>query len=375
MTKPLLPGSTIGIIGGGQLGMMTVREAHRMGYRTVVWDPDPACPASRIADETISAYFSDPVAADVFSSHANVITYEFEHIDVAIVNQLSAKKPVYPGPEILRISQNRIVEKFELGARNIPIAEYRTASTLEELNRALTAIGVPAVVKTARAGYDGKGQHIVRTHQEFDIADFHEGTEYVVERFVNLDCEISILVARDADGGVFHFPVTRNVHRDNILYSTHLPANLNPAIIQKAKKLADDIVASFKIVGLLCVEMFVTNSGEVLVNELAPRPHNSGHISLDAYDMSQFEALVRTITGLPMHEPRELAHGVMINLLGANLEKLNVARLHSIPGVRLHLYGKARSEERRKMGHVSIVSSSEKELGDLVAKVEALIKW
>jgi 5-(carboxyamino)imidazole ribonucleotide synthase len=375
MMNPLPPPAVIGIIGGGQLGMMIIREAQRMGYQSIVWDPDPECPASRLADWTITAAFTDTSAAERLGEQADVITYEFENVDAGMVERLERTSPVYPGSAILRTSRHRRTEKEELGKRGFPVAEYVPAGNASEVYLAIEKLGLPVVVKTATAGYDGKGQSVLRSEgdkHEFLRTQPSTG-EYVVERLLPLQCEISVLVARGHDGTITTFPIPENEHRENILHSSLLPARVNPEITEEAHRIARAIIESFNIYGLLCVEMFVTTAGKVLVNELAPRPHNSGHYTLDACSMSQFEAAIRAICGLPIPEPHLLSPCAMVNLLGKHLAVLNMQRLLSLDGVKLHIYGKKRIEPKRKMGHLTIVQPTTERVLSTLSFVRGLV--
>lgn len=376
MIAPLPTGSVIGIIGGGQLGMMTIREAQRMGFRSAVWDPDPHCPASRLADEVITAPFNDAAAADRLAAHADAITYEFEHISVDLVRSLEQKKVVRPGHEILRVAQHREVEKTSLQSHGIPVATFRVAETAEAVRRAVDEIGLPVVVKTSSAGYDGKGQSMLRTAADAEMfvkAYAASPVPVVVESFLDLAAEVSVIAVRDAEGRVQEFPVIQNEHRDHILHLSLVPAQVSAQVRTDALQLARRVVDALEVVGVLCVEMFVTRDGTVLVNEIAPRPHNSGHFSLDACSVSQFEALVRIVTGLDMPEPQLLTPCAMVNLLGQHVSRLDIAKLHRVPGTKLHLYGKRRNEPKRKMGHVTILGPSETVVRDRMEQVRTLI--
>jgi 5-(carboxyamino)imidazole ribonucleotide synthase len=370
----ILPPSTIGIVGGGQLGMMTVREAHRMGYRTVVWDPDPRCPASRLADEMITAPFDQADAASQFSALADVITYEFENINAGIVALLEQFKPLYPGSSILSIAQHRREEKQTLQQRGFPVVPFAAARGGAEIRKAVDEVVLPVVVKTATAGYDGKGQTILRTQQDVErlASSLHE-TECVVEKFLDLERELSVIVARGGNGTVVTFPIPENDHRNNILHTSVIPARLPARVIEDTRTMACDIMTSFNLVGILCVEMFLTVDGKLLVNELAPRPHNSGHFSLDACSISQFEMLVRTICGLPIPTPSLLAPCAMVNVLGKHLESLDIVGLANIPGTKLHLYGKNEARPHRKMGHITILAQTQSDVLTRVALIEKMI--
>ncbi|HLE33765.1 MAG TPA: 5-(carboxyamino)imidazole ribonucleotide synthase [Bacteroidota bacterium] len=375
MTQPILPPATIGVIGGGQLGMMTLREAQRMGYRTAVWDPDSDCPASRLSDITIVAPFTDSGAAGRLADVSNVVTYEFENVDPACVDVISRRKPILPGSAILKISRHRKLEKETLNNAGFPVIEFRIAKSENEIRRAVEELGLPVVVKTTTAGYDGKGQTVL--HHQDDLNSFCRqmtgNDEFVVEKFIALQLEVSVIAVRENDGTVITFPVLENEHRENILHVTRVPARISEEVEEEALRLARSIINHFRMIGVLCVEMFVTPDGRVLVNELAPRPHNSGHFSLDACSMSQFEALVRSICSIPMQEPRLLSPCAMVNLLGKHLEHAELARIQSLPGTKVHIYGKKKPEPRRKMGHVTIVGSSPEEVDEKIDVVEELI--
>ncbi|MFN0158798.1 MAG: 5-(carboxyamino)imidazole ribonucleotide synthase [Bacteroidota bacterium] len=375
-SSPILPPSTIGIIGGGQLGMMTIREAQRMGYRTIVWDPDPACPASRLADKTITAPYTDAKASAAMATKADVITYEFENINAATVTTLEQTKIVRPGSSILKISQHRRREKLELRRHGFPTAPFTFATNVPELESAITEIGLPVVVKTATSGYDGKGQSVLRTNS--DVENFF-GTlgspgEYVVEKFVMLQCELSVIVARSLNGNAVSFPVAENEHRENILHVSIIPARISERLRKESEKLARSIADTLSVVGILCVEMFVTIEGALLVNELAPRPHNSGHYTLDACSISQFEALVRTVCGLPVAPPALLTSCAMVNILGKHMSRLDIPALLEIEGIKLHLYGKTIVQPKRKMGHVTILGTTPREVEQRMAKVHRLLE-
>ncbi|MEX2117546.1 MAG: 5-(carboxyamino)imidazole ribonucleotide synthase [Bacteroidota bacterium] len=374
MILPITPPATIGMIGGGQLGMMTIREAHRMGFRSIVWDPDPDCPAARLADTLLTAPFSDPAAARTLAESSDVVTYEFESIDPGMVEMVESTRPVFPGSRILRIARHRKLEKEALQKAGFPVVPFVIVRTTNELREASERIGFPVVVKTTTAGYDGKGQAVLENLADLD--SFCAGSnpsEWIVEQFLPLFLEVSVIAVRGHDGAVTAFPVIENEHRENILHLSRVPARITDALRAEARELGMSVIKHFDIVGVLCVELFVTRSGKLLVNELAPRPHNSGHFSLDACTMSQFEALIRTIGGLPVQEPRGLGPCAMVNILGKHLEHVDFVKLQKIPEVRVHLYGKKRIEPKRKMGHVTVLGVSEEEVGRKVEQVQGLI--
>jgi len=376
MTAPLLPPATIGIIGGGQLGMMAVREAQRMGYRSIIWDPTPECPASRLADTTITAPFDDHDAAQRLARAADVVTYEFEHIDPAAVEVVNNIKPVYPGIEILKVSQHRQFEKETLQNAGFPIVAFKVVRTPDELRKAVQSLQYPVVIKTTTAGYDGKGQAVLANPGDVDSFLHEQKGEFresVVEKFLPLLLEVSVVAVRGKDGSVTTFPVVENEHRENILHVTRAPALVDDNGRNRALELGRAVIEHFGIVGVLCIEMFVTRNGEVLVNELAPRPHNSGHFSLDACSISQFEALVRTVCGLPVPAPQILSPCAMVNLLGKHLQKIDLIAVQRLEGVKVHLYGKRRIEPKRKMGHVTVMGKSREEVERIVQQIEEMI--
>jgi 5-(carboxyamino)imidazole ribonucleotide synthase len=371
----LLPPAAIGIIGGGQLGMMIIREAQRMGYRSIVWDRDESCPAARLADETILAPFDDLNAAQRLAEAADVVTYEFEHINADVVRWIEARMHVHPDSRILSIAQHRRMEKEELRRRGFPLANAASAVNIGQLEEAVRAVGFPAVVKTATAGYDGKGQTVLHTSRmlEEHINRNNSAADLVVEEWLSLQCELSVVAVRGRDGTVRTFPVSENVHRNNILHTCRIPARVSDPLRANAERLAVAIIESFQVVGLLCVEMFVTSDGRLLVNELAPRPHNSGHYTLDACSISQFEALVRAICNLPIPSPQLLAPCAMVNILGKHLARLPVPAALSVKGAKLHLYGKARIEEARKMGHITVVRETPEDVESALGELTSLI--
>jgi 5-(carboxyamino)imidazole ribonucleotide synthase len=372
----LTPPATIGIVGGGQLGMMAVREAQRMGYRTVVLDPDPNCSASRLADETIAARFDDLRAATELAERSDVVTYEFENVNVEAIRTIEQTRTVYPGSSILEICQHRRLEKQELQRRGLPVVDFRNATSAEEMRRAIDELGFPVVVKTATAGYDGKGQAVLRDENEAArfVAGLNGGEgEFVVERFIDLAAEVSVVVVRTMEGTIETFPVVENVHRNNILHTSTVPACVAQEVSTQAEQIGRTIVRSFGMVGVMCVEMFVTNDGTVLVNELAPRPHNSGHYTLDACTCSQFEALVRTVCGLPFARPRLMTPCAMVNILGKHVGRIDHRTLHGWSGVKYHWYGKHRVEPNRKMGHVTVLGDTPAEVEEMKKRVEAMI--
>ena len=361
----LNPGSTIGIIGGGQLGRMLAIAARQMDYKTVVLDPDPNCPTSQVADGQIAEAYASREASRQLARSTDVVTYEFENVDADSVSAASELKPVHPSPDVLRTAQHRLHEKNALLKAGIPVAPFRNVESLNDLKSASDALGFPMVLKTSTQGYDGKGQ-IMITRAE-DIEHSYEllnknSTELIVEQFVPFKMEISTICARSAYGRTATFPPSENIHRNHILDVSIVPARIDEGGIENARLLAADIAVQLDVVGLISVEMFVTKENEILVNELAPRPHNSGHYTMDGCDTSQFEQLVRVLVGMPIAEPKLHSPTVMVNLLGEVWEDTDGdpdwERALELPGVSLHLYGKSEARVGRKMGHINVVADT-----------------
>jgi len=361
----LNPGSTIGIIGGGQLGRMLAIAARQMDYRTVVLDPDPNCPTSQVADGQVTAGYASRDASMQLARSTDVVTYEFENVDADSVSAAAELKPVHPSPDVLRTAQHRLHEKNALLKAGIPVAPFRNVESLNDLQSASDALGYPMVLKTATQGYDGKGQVII-TRAE-DIKQSYEKlnkgrTELIVEQFIPFKMEISTICARTVDGKTATFPPSENIHRNHILDVSIVPARIDESVIENARSLAADIALQLDVVGLISVEMFVTKENEILVNELAPRPHNSGHYTMDGCDTSQFEQLVRVLAGMPIVEPKLHSPTVMVNLLGEVWEETDGnpdwERALELPGVSLHLYGKSEARKGRKMGHINVVADT-----------------
>ncbi len=350
--KVLAPGATIGILGGGQLGRMTALAATQLGYRCHVFASRPDSPGAQVCGAATVADFSDPAALDRFAAAVDVATFEFENIPAATVRRVAAAKPVLPRPEILEITQDRLREKDFLRSIEVATTTYREISGAADLARALRDFGCPAVLKTVRMGYDGKGQVTVtaETRPE-DAWRRMSGQAGILEGFVDFACEISVIVARGQDGAWATYPPVENQHAAHILDTTIAPARIKRETAMRAEAIARHVAEQLDLVGVLAVEMFVTKPGEILVNELAPRPHNSGHWTIDACVTSQFEQLVRAICGLPLGSVEHHSDAVMKNLIGADVEKWRDAL--NDPLAKLHLYGKKEARPGRKMGHVT----------------------
>jgi 5-(carboxyamino)imidazole ribonucleotide synthase len=350
---------SIGILGGGQLGRMLALEAKRMGYRVVTLEPLPNSPCGQVADEQIVAAYDDLRAIGELGARSDVVTYEFENIPLESVRALEADgRLVRPGADALRITQDRILEKTFVRDAGCEVAPFAAVDDAASLDAAIAAIGFPSVIKTARGGYDGKGQWVVRDRTEAHAAlAAARGAALIFESFVPFDLEISVICARGAGGEIISFPVTENQHDHGVLATTIVPARIADSIAERAKAMAARIGTQLGIVGAYCIEFFVRGD-EIYVNEIAPRVHNSGHYSLDAMQISQYEAHVRAICGLPLVEPKLFEPAVMINVLGAGSgDHLDgVGDLLRDPDVKLHVYGKRHAALRRKMAHFTVLA-------------------
>lgn len=356
MTKMILPGQTIGIIGGGQLGRMMALAAKEAGFKIAVLDPAMDSPAGQVADVQIAAPYNDMQALEELAEASDVITYEFENIDVAGLKKLSEIAYVPQGSELIRITQNRIFEKQAISEAGVPIADYITASSYHELEETSSELAFPFVVKTAKGGYDGKGQQTIRSKEELPLAEplFQNG-DCVAEAFVDFSKEISVIIQRNVYGETAILPVGENIHKDHILHQTIVPASVSSETIDLAKEAARKIASHLDMVGTLAVEMFVLESGEIMVNELAPRPHNSGHYSIEGTNISQFHQHIRAICGWPLREPKLWADTIMVNILGEHVAPLT-SKISQYPNWSVHLYGKNEAKHKRKMGHVTILT-------------------
>ena len=346
------PGATIGILGGGQLGRMTALAAARLGYRSHVFCPERDSPAKLVTPFSTTADYTDLAALQHFAGAVDVVTFEFENVPADSAEFLAALKPVRPGPAALRVAQDRLKEKDFLRSIDVATARYQEVAGEEALARAARDIGGHGVLKTVRLGYDGKGQVTIRPDTDLAAAWRKMGGPVgILESFVDFSCEVSVVGARSLSGAWAPYVPVENQHAHHILDTTIAPARIAPAIAMRAEAIARHVADQLDLVGLLAVEMFVTAEGEVLVNELAPRPHNSGHWTIDACVTSQFEQLVRAICGLPLGSPERHSDAVMKNLIGATVAKWRDALVD--PTAKLHLYGKDKAIRGRKMGHVT----------------------
>lgn len=352
LSPPLRPGATVGIIGGGQLGRMTAMAAARLGYRVHIFTPEANSPAAQVADQTTVAAYDDTAALDAFAETIDVATFEFENVPVATARRLAAKVPLRPGANCLGIAQDRLKEKAFLNANGAPTAPFARIASPAELACALDEIGRAAVLKTATLGYDGKGQVMIGANTDPATAYLAMGADVgILEGFIDFALEVSVILARDAAGNTCAFDVVENRHANHILDVTLAPAAISADTARQAEKIAAGIAEALDLVGLLAVEMFVTKDGAVLVNEIAPRPHNSGHWTIDACVTNQFEQFTRAVCGLPLGAPTRHSDAAMKNLIGKDVERFD-ALTHDA-GAKIHLYGKAQALPGRKMGHVT----------------------
>lgn len=360
------PGATIGIVGGGQLGRMLAMAAERLGYHIHIFCPEADCPAREVSKFTTVADYGDRDALKRFARDVDVVTYEFENIPAEAIHDIARHTHVYPSPEILEMSQHRVREKETVNKLGIATAPFVAVSNQKELESAINKIGVPCVLKTATMGYDGKGQWKINEwpvvsdrwpEEIFSPTTDHRPltTEFILEGFVDFSMEISVIVARGADGAMACYPPVQNIHKNHILAETIAPAPVAPALAKKAEDMAKTIAKGINLVGIMAVEMFVTKDEKILVNELAPRPHNSGHWTIDACATSQFEQCVRAICGLPLGSTERFCDARMVNLIGDDIKEWQ--KYVQIPDAKLHLYGKKESRPGRKMGHVTYISS------------------
>jgi len=365
----IVPGATLGVLGSGQLGRMFTIAARRMGYRVHTFSPDQDTPTGQVADREITAPYEDLDALRAFAKEVSVVTFEFENVPSEAVQALDSLVPVRPSGAALYTAQQRGREKAFLSERGFPTVSFARASTLAELQAGVARIGTPVVIKSAAFGYDGKGQHkITRAEEAERVWTALEGSEVLVEKFVSLQAEISVIAARGLDGMVVEYPPFENRHSNHILDVTTAPALIPTAVATRAREIARAILEAMDYIGVLCVEFFVATDGDLLVNELAPRPHNSGHLTFDAAVTSQFEQQVRAICGLPLGSTQLLRPAAMANLLGdlwADGEP-NWAAACRFPDVKLHLYGKTQPRPGRKMGHLTATARTVQDAQDLV---------
>lgn len=371
----LMPGSTIGIIGGGQLGRMMALSARYMGFRVGVLDPTPDCPTAQVADFQIVAEYDDKTAIHDLAVKSDVLTYEFENVDADAIDEVRGLAAVPQGTDLLRVTQDRVNEKRFINDHGTATAPWRAVNNFDELDAALDEIHYPAVLKTRSGGYDGHGQTVLRSDADLEQvrARGDRGGGFppsILEGFVDFAFEASILVSGNGTDFVT-FPIVRNEHRNNILHMTIAPATVSETVARKAHELALRLAKGFELAGTLAIELFVTKDDDVIVNELAPRPHNSGHYTIEACSFDQFDAHVRGIAGWPLEQPKLLSPAVMVNVLGQHVEPTR-ALIADHPEWNVHDYGKAEVRHDRKMGHITVLTD---DTAKTVADLEAAGCW
>ncbi|PRS60182.1 5-(carboxyamino)imidazole ribonucleotide synthase [Bacillus pumilus] len=367
--QTIFPNATIGIIGGGQLGRYMAVSAKQMGYRAAALDPVSQSPCGQVADTEITAAYSDLEAIRKLAEISDVVTYEFENIDYDALNQLKEEAYLPQGSELLLLTQNRETEKKGIVDAGCEVAPYRIIHDEKELEDAVDVLGLPAVLKTCRGGYDGKGQHVIKEKDQLHEAAalLTHGT-CILESWIPFQMELSVIVTRSVHGEIAVFPVAENIHKQNVLFQSIVPARVDASIQEKAKELATTLAEKLGLVGTLAVELFLTTEGKLLVNELAPRPHNSGHYTLDLCETSQFEQHVRAICGLPLGGTALLSEGMMVNLLG---DEVDIPKEHPelLKEAKLYLYGKHEVKAGRKMGHMTFMKQLDDEWMTNITKI------
>ncbi len=361
MNGSILPGETLGVLGSGQLGRMFAIAARRMGYRVHVFSPDKDTPAGQVADVEIQSPYNDLEAVGRFARSVSVVTFEFENVPADAAESAARYVAVRPQGEVLQITQYRVREKAFLQRHGFPLTQFSVVQSLQDLRQSLEWIGCPAVLKTAGWGYDGKGQILIQDPHEADAAwQTLKASEAVLETFVDFDYELSVIVARGLDGAMVTYGPIENEHSNHILDVSCAPSGVPERIKAEALDIACALAMKLNVVGVLCVEFFMTCDGRLLVNELAPRPHNSGHLTIDAHVTCQFEQQVRAVCGLPLGSTRQNRPAAMANLLGDHLTSAN-ARIETVlswPAIKLHLYGKRELRSDRKMGHLTVLADN-----------------
>ena len=358
----ILPPQTIGIIGGGQLGRMMAIAAKYMGYNVIVLDPTPNCPTAQVADGQIVAAYDDMEAIKELADKSDVVTYEFENVDLDAATFIEEAGKLPQGAFALEVTQNREKEKNLMREIGLPVPNFSIVHNGTECEAALEKITLPAVIKTCRGGYDGKGQLKIESEQDKEAAiQFaDQGGTFIIEEWITFDKEISTVFTRSQSGEIMFFPIAENDHKDHILYETIAPARISDELNRKAKDAASLLADKINVVGTFAIEMFVKGE-EIFINEMAPRPHNSGHYTIEACSESQFSQHIRAICGLPLPEIRLHQNAMMINVLGEDMPKA-LRALRKLPEAHVHLYGKKEAKEKRKMGHVTFIAHDQDEL-------------
>ncbi len=386
LPAPILPPATIGILGGGQLGRMLASAARAMGYRIAILDPDPDCPSAGVADVLIVGGYDDVAAALRLAEASSVVTYELEHIAARVGRSVADVRPLRPSLRALEVTQDRLAERRFLEGAGAPVAPWRAVATRAQLEAAANALGFPLRLKAAIGGYDGRSQVRLAGPSDLDsaweaLARSAAAAGLLLERELDFACELSVVVGRGLDGGAVPYAVTRNRHDTGILFESVVPAPspVSPAIARQAQQLAVHLATELDVVGTLTAELFLLLDGTLVVNELAPRVHNSGHWTIEGAATSQFEQHIRAICGLPLGEPTAHAAAAMVNLLGTGEVReahlLGVAAALADPTVHLHLYDKRRVFERRKMGHLTALAGTPEEALERAARAALLLSW
>jgi 5-(carboxyamino)imidazole ribonucleotide synthase len=375
--RPLLPGSTLGVFGSGQLGRMFAMAARRMGYGVHVFSPDRDTPAGQIADCEVVGDYEDAAAVERFCRGVDAVTFEFENVPAVVAEVAERVVPVRPGRNVLHVCQHRLREKGALRKAGLPVPEFAAVRSLAELEAAARSIGRPAVLKTASSGYDGKGQ--AKITAESDLASIWNELstdEAIYEAFIGFEREVSVIGVRGVDGSTAFYGPIENEHSQHILDVSRCPADVPTSVKRDAIDIARAVLQALDVVGVLCVELFLKDDGTLLINELAPRPHNSGHLTIEAFATSQFEQQVRAVAGLPLGATEQLRPAAMANLLG-DVWQPNEPRWDralGVPGVSLHLYGKAEAKPGRKMGHLTATAATTEEAVQRVITARASLQ-
>lgn len=356
MIKTIFPGQTIGIIGGGQLGRMMALAAKEAGFKIAVLEPTMDSPCGQVADIRIVAPYNDETALEELAEVSDVITFEFENIDYEGLKRLTEIAYVPQGAELIKLTQDRIQEKRAISQSGCPVANYIACQNFNELVQNIEKIGYPCIIKTSRGGYDGKGQQTIYSSTELELVKpLFEHSACVAEAFVPFTKEISVIVQRNVQGETYCLPIGENIHVNHILHETIVPARIENKTTKLAIEAAEKIADYFQLIGTLAVEMFVLEDGTVVINELAPRPHNSGHYSIEACNISQFHQHIRAICGWPLRKPKLWSPSVMVNILGQHVMPVTNS-MSKYPNWSIHLYGKQQAKKNRKMGHVTIMT-------------------
>lgn len=379
MTTPISPGSTIGMLGGGQLGRMSTLMAKQLGYNVITLEPKPNSPCGQVADAQLVAGYDDQPALRDLARQCEVITYEFENVPSESVDLLaSLGKPVYPAGRVLDVTQNRLREKNFAREAGLKVVDFLAVRTRADLEQAIDQIGFPAILKTTSGGYDGKGQTVV-SHADAALRAFEaaQGAELIWEKQVEFAKELSVICARNQQGEIAAFPPTENIHVNNILDVSIAPARVPEAVKQEAQRIAAVIANAFDLIGVCGIELFLLPDDSLLVNEIAPRPHNSGHHTIESCVCSQFEQQIRAVCGLPLGSTELISSAVMVNILGtgAGNRLAGLPEVLKIPNAHFHLYGKQEARADRKMGHITVLAADVEEALQLALEARQKLQW